>query len=103
MRFGSKQGDQKRSGVKLGFYVFLSFAVLSGISCKKHEMAKPYSYVYVAVGDELSIPMEGVEGHWDISTGTGHISGEGPAYERIQLNLPYLRDTGNYPNISINN
>ena len=103
MRFRTQySGDVKRSRIlALGLSVLAAVSCMA--SCKKQDPVRSSGYMYVGSGDQELCPMGGVEGQWNRETHVGHISGEGAAYEHLELYLPDLRDTGRYPNVSIRN
>ena len=97
MRPGAWVNFYPFTGIRLAWSMLVAAVALSVFSCRKDRREQSYSYVYVQSADGELNPMDGVGGSWDRNAGIGQISGEGSACERIQIYLPALHDTGDYP------
>jgi hypothetical protein len=73
-------------------------------ACNKAETVKPYSYLSVKfVEDEDFVLMEHIEGTWLPNEKQASLNAYGFKNERLNIYLPGLRQTGRYPNLSIDN
>lgn len=74
------------------------------VACNKAETIKPYAYLSIKfIEDEENVLMERIEGSWLPEEKQAHLAAYGFKNERLTIDLPNLRQTGRYTDLSIKN